>query len=134
MRLVARIGAGLERALAAGAATANHSSAELAAGGLVMTRDVANELRSEVLHVSAKPNRVHYRFVNTSARDAATGANSKSPNGDLAKAVDKGDPANPVSFCGEGVRRTGPTTFDVRRTHFMPRRDVSLLILKRLEP
>ena len=61
-----------------------------------------------------------------------TGANWKAPIGDFRMVVDKGDPASLVSFCGEGVRKTGPTTFEVRHSNFTPTRDVSVLILKPL--
>jgi hypothetical protein len=59
-----------------------------------------------------------------------TGANWKAPIGDFRMVIDKGDPANLVSFCGEGVRKTGPTTFEVRHHDYTPTRDVSVLILK----
>ncbi|SHF24368.1 protein of unknown function [Kaistia soli DSM 19436] len=44
--------------------------------------------------------------------------------------VDKGAPANLVSFCGEGVKKTGPTTFEMSATNFYPERDLSILILR----
>ena len=43
--------------------------------------------------------------------------------------VDKGSSRNLVSFCGEGVRKTGPTTFEVRRRNYTPTRDLSVLIV-----
>jgi hypothetical protein len=48
---------------------ANDSTAELAAGGLVMTKNEAIELRSEDLFLSAETVRVKYRFVNTAPQD-----------------------------------------------------------------
>ena len=59
-----------------------------------------------------------------------TGANWKAPIGDFRMVVDKGDPAYIVSFCGEGVRKIGPTQFEVRHANYTPTRDVSILILK----
>jgi hypothetical protein len=59
-----------------------------------------------------------------------TGANWKAPIGDFRMVVDKGSAANIVSFCGEGVRKIGPTQFEVRHTNFTPTRDVAILILK----
>lgn len=47
-------------------ASANDSTAELAAGGLVLTKSPAIEMRSEDLFISAKQVRVRYRFLNTS--------------------------------------------------------------------
>jgi hypothetical protein len=53
----------------AGPATANDSSAELAAGGLVFVRNEAIEMRSEDLFVSTRLVRVKYRFVNRTDAD-----------------------------------------------------------------
>jgi hypothetical protein len=61
-----------------------------------------------------------------------TGANWKAPIGDFHMVIDKGEAANLVSFCGEGVRKTGPTTFEVRHAHYVPTRDVAVLILRPL--
>ena len=36
-----------------------------------------------------------------------------------------------VSFCGEDVRKIGPTTFEMVRTDFWPEKDVEILILER---
>ncbi|HVM99822.1 MAG TPA: DUF4424 domain-containing protein [Caulobacteraceae bacterium] len=58
-----------------------------------------------------------------------SGANWKAPIGDFHMVVDKGGPANLVSFCGEGVRKISPTEFEVRHANFTPTRDVSILIL-----
>lgn len=58
-----------------------------------------------------------------------TGANWKSPIGDFHMVIDKGAPANLVSFCGTGVRKTGPTAFEVHYTNFTPTGNVSVLIL-----
>ncbi|HWJ73403.1 MAG TPA: DUF4424 domain-containing protein [Kaistia sp.] len=44
--------------------------------------------------------------------------------------VDKGAPGNLVSFCGEGVKKTGPTTFEMSATNFYPEHDLSILILR----
>jgi hypothetical protein len=47
--------------------------------------------------------------------------------------VDKGEPDNLVSFCGEGVTKIGPTTFEMVKTDFWPDRDLDILILDRHE-
>lgn len=47
--------------------------------------------------------------------------------------VDKGDPAALVSFCGEGVRKTGPTTFEMSAENFYPSRDLHILLLRKWE-
>jgi hypothetical protein len=60
----------------------------------------------------------------------SSGANWKAPIGEFRMVVDKGDAANIVSFCGDGVRRITPTAFEVRRTEFTPKSDISILILR----
>lgn len=59
-----------------------------------------------------------------------TGANWAEPIGEFRLVVDKGEPGNLVSFCAEGVRKIGPTTFEVRHTNYTPTRDLSVLILR----
>lgn len=55
--------------LAAAPAWANDTSAELAAGGLVLTRSDSIEMRSEDLYISEQAVRVRYVFANTSGKD-----------------------------------------------------------------
>jgi hypothetical protein len=50
--------------------------------------------------------------------------------GDFTLTVDKGDPKNIVSFCGTGVRKIGPTTFQMKATDFYPEQDLDILILE----
>jgi hypothetical protein len=59
-----------------------------------------------------------------------TGANWKGPIGDFTMTIDKGAASSLVSFCGDGVRKIGPTTFQVHYTNFTPTKDVSVLILR----
>jgi len=46
--------------------------------------------------------------------------------------VDKGSADNLVSFCGEGVKKIGPTTFEMVKTDFWPEQELDILILNRL--
>ena len=62
-----------------------------------------------------------------------TGANWATTIERFRLTVDKGDPANLVSFCGEGVRKTGPTTFEMNAEYFYPQRDIEILLLRRME-
>ena len=55
--------------LATAPALANDSSAELAAGGLVLTHDEDIEMRSEDLSISREAVKVHYVFRNTTDHD-----------------------------------------------------------------
>ena len=64
----AAVAAGLAAALWGAGAAANDSTAELAAGGLVLTKSAAIEMRAEDLYISAKQVRVRYRFLNASPR------------------------------------------------------------------
>ena len=59
-----------------------------------------------------------------------TGANWRSPIGDFRLVVDKGDARNLVSFCETGVRRIGPTRFEVRHHDWRPTRDLHILIVQ----
>lgn len=53
-------------------ATANDSTAELTAGGLVLRQSDTIDMRSEDLYISAEQVRVRYVFHNTSAADVTT--------------------------------------------------------------
>jgi hypothetical protein len=46
--------------------------------------------------------------------------------------VDKGSADNLVSFCGEGVKKTGPTTFEMVKEDFWPEQELDILILNRM--
>lgn len=59
-----------------------------------------------------------------------TGANWFGPIGDFTLTVDKGAPENLVSFCATGVKKIGPTTFQMKSKEFYPERDLDILILK----
>jgi hypothetical protein len=61
-----------------------------------------------------------------------TGANWAGPIGQFRLVVDKGAADNLITFCGEGVKRISPTQFELRRADYLPDRDISILILKRL--
>jgi len=59
-----------------------------------------------------------------------TGANWSGPIGDFGLVVDKGDPRNLVSFCGDGVKKIGATQFEMRKSNFRPDRNLYVLILE----
>jgi hypothetical protein len=62
----------------------------------------------------------------------STGANWAGPIRDFRLVVDKGDPTSLVSFCADGVRKISPTRFEMQKTNFTPRQELSVLILKRM--
>ncbi|WP_127089451.1 DUF4424 domain-containing protein [Aquabacter cavernae] len=59
-----------------------------------------------------------------------TGANWSGPISSFTLTVDKGAPENLVSFCGTGVKKIGPTTFQMQAKDFTPETDLNILILK----
>ncbi len=59
-----------------------------------------------------------------------TGGNWAGPIGDFTLTIDKGAPENLISFCGTGVKKIGPTTFQMRAKDFFPQSDLNILILK----
>ncbi len=61
-----------------------------------------------------------------------TGANWSGPIGDFRLVIDKGEPDNLVSFCGENVRKIGPTQFEMKKKDFIPDGNLSIVILQRV--
>jgi hypothetical protein len=61
-------------------------------------------------------------YILTTANNWAT------PIRDFRLVVDKGSPDALVSFCGTGVKKIGPTQFEMRATDFMPERELEILI------
>jgi hypothetical protein len=59
-----------------------------------------------------------------------TGAGWRSPIADFRLVVDKGSQDALVSFCGENVRRIGPTQFEMRRRDWRPDRNLEILFLR----
>jgi hypothetical protein len=43
--------------------------------------------------------------------------------------IDKGSPDNLVSFCGEGITKTGPTRFEMTKENYFPEEDLAIMIL-----
>lgn len=58
-----------------------------------------------------------------------TGANWSGPIKSFRLTIDKGSKDDFVSFCGTGVRKTGPTTFEMTATDFMPEKDIDILLI-----
>lgn len=61
----------------------------------------------------------------------STGANWAGPIQNFRLVVDKGDPSHLVSFCGEGVKKIGPTQFEMRKSNFTPKADLFGLFLRK---
>jgi hypothetical protein len=58
-----------------------------------------------------------------------SGANWAGPIGIFRLVVDKGD-ATLISFCGDGVKKIGPTTFEMIAKDYTPKRDIDVLFIK----
>jgi hypothetical protein len=60
-----------------------------------------------------------------------TGGNWAAGNiGTFKLTVDKANPKNLVSFCGDNVRKVGPTTFEMTARDFYPDHDIDILLLQ----
>lgn len=59
-----------------------------------------------------------------------SGANWAGPIGLFRLVVDKGDPQTLVSFCGDGVSKIGPTTFEMTAKDYTPRGDIDVLFIE----
>lgn len=113
--------AGLAMALSAPAA-ANDSTAETAAGGLVLTQTDAIEMRSEDLSISADEVRVRYVFHNRTAADVTTLVAFPMPVHDLSLEYDS-DVAFPSGFV---TRVAGaPVAMQSERRAFLGDADVT---------
>jgi hypothetical protein len=88
--------------MGASAASANDSTAELAAGGLVLTHSDGIEMRSEDLSISREAVKVHYIFRNTTGHDVTALVAFPMPGitGDIdfMEAVPTEDPENLLGF------------------------------------
>ena len=52
------------------------------------------------------------------------------PIGKFRLTLDKGAPGNVISLCATGVKKTGPTTFVVEYTDYVPEKDLDILIVQ----
>ena len=57
-----------------------------------------------------------------------TANNWASPIRSFHLVIDKGSPDAIVSFCGTGVKKIGPTTFEVNATDYVPEKELEILI------
>lgn len=59
-----------------------------------------------------------------------TGRNWLGTIGEFNLIIDKGKPGNLVSLCIDGIKKTGPTTFEMHARDFIPERDLKILVLE----
>ena len=58
-----------------------------------------------------------------------TARNWSGPIGDFRLILDKGDPKSVISLCVDGVKKTGPTRFEVHKTSYVPEADLAVLFV-----
>ncbi len=56
------------------------------------------------------------------------------PIGKFRLTIDKGDAKNIVSLCADGITKTGPTTFVMEKTEYVPERDLQILVAVPAQP
>jgi hypothetical protein len=68
--------------------------------------------------------------ITTTEYILSTGNNWKGPIGRFHMTLDKLKPENTLSICWNGLKKTGPTTFEFARTNYAPDRDVRMVVLR----
>lgn len=79
--------------------------------------------------IQAKPQKNIYWMEKWLSYILVTGNNWSGPIGTFHLTVDKEDPKAFVSFCGDGVTKTGPTTFEMTGKDFFPQKNLDVLIV-----
>jgi hypothetical protein len=68
--------------------------------------------------------------ISTTEYVLSTGNNWKGPIGRFHMTLDKLKPENTLSVCWDGLKKTGPNTFEFARTNYAPDRDVRMVVLR----
>jgi hypothetical protein len=55
----------------------------------------------------------------------------KGPIGKFHLTLDKGSEHNLTSLCMEGIKKTGPTTFEIEKTNFSPKEDIRVVFFEK---
>lgn len=79
--------------------------------------------------IQAKPQKNIFWMEKWLSYILVTGNNWSGPIGTFHLTVDKEDPKSLVSFCGDGVKKTGPTTFEMTAEDFYPQKNLDVLIV-----
>ncbi|CCV14671.1 DUF4424 domain-containing protein [Mesorhizobium sp. STM 4661] len=101
--------------------------------GAYKTRYCMDDAFENAIRRAAKddPDGTPKYFENRIAYILTTGGNwAAGTIGKFKLTIDKGDPKNLVSFCGDNVRKVGPTTFEMTAQDFYPERDIDILLLE----
>lgn len=59
-----------------------------------------------------------------------TGANWKGPIEDFHLTIDKEKPKAILSLCMDGLKKTGPTTFELKQANFTPKEDIRFVVFE----
>lgn len=81
------------------------------------------------LEKEQNPDANKYYFERWLSYILTTGANWAGPIEKFKLTVDKGSPNNYVSFCGQNVKKVGPTKFEMVATDFYPEKDLHILLV-----
>lgn len=77
----------------------------------------------------ARTDHIKVYFANGLNYILKTARNWSGPIGDFHLTIDKGDARNVVALCADGVKKTSPTRFEIRKKDFVPERDLAVLIV-----
>jgi hypothetical protein len=86
-------------------------------------RDFLASVNAAKSHSDVLPTEQRISYILT------TGANWAGPIQEFRLVVDKGAPNALVSFCAQGVRKIGPTQFEIRHSNFTPQSNLDILLL-----
>lgn len=118
--------------LAPNFAEADDSSAELGAGGLVLTHSHTVRMTSEELHISPRDVSARFQFVNDGKKDIDTIVAFPLPDIDTSRFSEERlglTTANPLNFVGFGVTSNGKRlAFQIEQRAYYRGRDVTEII------
>jgi hypothetical protein len=77
----------------------------------------------------ARTDEVKVYFANGLNYILKTARNWSGAIGDFHLTIDKGDAKNVLALCVDGIKKTGPARFELRKKDFVPERDLALLIV-----
>jgi hypothetical protein len=77
----------------------------------------------------ARADRVKVYFHNGLNYILKTARNWSGPIGDFHLTIDKGDAKNVLSLCVDGIKKTAPTRFELRKKDFVPDKDLAVLVV-----
>lgn len=95
----------------------------LRAADLLTKRIAAAQAKGGDMPKDLQAQQTYFGYVITS------GANWAGPIGRFDLVIDKAYPDNLVSFCADGLKKISSTRYEVKKTNYMPDRNIDVLIL-----